>query len=396
MTLRVRGAIAVAAVIAVFAATASAATGGVTTLGGFVMHEQRTHVIFWNPVGAGLQFDPGYEQLIDTFLRQVGMASGSAGNEFGLIGQYGGPGGPATYNSTFAGAVQDADPVPAGAGSACHEPSPPPLGDGPGWTTCVTDSAIQAEIENVVRARHLPTGFEDIYFLVLPNGFASCFGDGPSDCALGGDANDGYCGYHADIGSARIVYAVIPFNALAGHCRSDRPRPNGSTADPTISTIAHEFAEAATDPLGDAWSDDSGDEIADICLKSFGPDLGGSTGSAAYNEVIDGGHYYLQELWSNFGDRCAAAAPPGHVAIAVAGSRRPAPGQLVTIAARAAARGRKIVSYAWTFGDGRRRRSRRPQISHAWSVAGRYTLTVTATDSWGDRVSARRRIRVVG
>jgi hypothetical protein len=256
----------------------------------------------------------------------------------------------------------------------------------------VNDAGLQSELESVVHAHGLPTGFKDMYFLVLPRGFGSCFGDGPSDCALGGDANAGYCGYHADIGSARLLYAVIPYNAVDGHCRSDKPRPNRSTADPTISTIAHEFAETATDPLGDAWTNDSGNEIADICLKRFGPALGGSSGDTAYNEVIAGGHYYLQELWSNYGNSCAAAAPAGHVSIR---APRWAPrGTRVHLIAHASAPGRRIVCYRWTFGGGAGRRRARPETTRAWTRIGNYTVTVTATDSWGDRVTARRSITI--
>jgi hypothetical protein len=368
------------------------ARADVSTLGGPVMHVQRTHVIFWNPAGAGLQFDPGYEQLIDTFLRQVASASGRPDNEFGLLGQYHGPGGPAAYDSTFAGAVDASDPVPTGSGSGCHEPPPPPAGEGPGWNVCVNDAGLQSEIRRVVQTERLPVGLEDIYFVVLPRGFASCFDSGPSDCALGGDAQDGYCGYHADIGSARILYAVIPYNALAGHCRSDQPRPNQNAADPTISTLAHEYVEMATDPLGDGWTDASGNEIADLCLRKFGPALGGSSGDTAYNQTIDGGHYYLQELWSNYGHRCAAAAPADRVRIAA--PTYALPHVRTALLARATAPGRRVISYAWTFGDGALRRRRLPRTGHTWVGRGRYTITVTVTDSWGDRATATRSITV--
>ena len=80
-----------------------------------------------------------------------------------------------------------------------------------------------------------------------------------------------------------LLYAVIPYNAVPGHCQSDNPRPNGSTADPTISTISHEHSEMVTDPVGDAWIDSSGSEDGDLCLTSFGPAIGGS-GASAWNE----------------------------------------------------------------------------------------------------------------
>jgi hypothetical protein len=379
---------------AIAAIAAPAARANVSTLGGPVMHSERTHAVFWAPAGSGLSFDPAYEQQIETFLARVAAASRTTGNIFGLMGQYRGAGGPAAYASTFGGAVLDTDPLPVGSRSGCSEPLPPPLGPGPGWTVCVDDAALQSELTAVVRARGLPVGLGDIYFLVLPSGFASCIGSGPSSCALGGDADGGYCGYHQEIGSARIVYAVIPYNALTGHCRSDKPRPNSSPADPTISTIAHELAETATDPLGDGWSDDSGNEIADVCLRQYGPELGGSSGSTTYNQAIDGGHYYLQELWSNADHACEPSAAPDRVAIVATGAV--GRGVPVRFAARASGPDRAIVSYAWTFGDGGRSRARGVRVTHRFTRRGRFEVTLTVTDSWGDRASAARRIRIAG
>jgi hypothetical protein len=372
------------------AVTTPAANANMSTLGGPVMHSERTHVIFWQPAGTALSFDPAYEQQIETFLRHVGNASRSSNNVFGLMGQYRGPGGPAVYASTFAGAVVDTDPLPAGSGSGCHEPLPPPLGEGPGWTVCVNDAGLQSELAAVVHGRGLPVGLQDVYFLVLPDGFASCLESGPSDCAVGGDANNGYCGYHQDIGSSRILYAVIPYNALAGHCRSENPRPNASPADPTIATIAHELAESATDPLGDGWTDNAGNEIADICLRKYGPNLGGSSGSTAYNQVIDGGHYYLQELWSNADRLCEPAAAPDRASIRA--PARAGRGVAVTLSARASAPGRRIVSYAWSFVDGASARGR--QVQHTFGRGGRSKVALTVRDSWGNEVSASRRITV--
>ena len=63
----------------------------------------------------------------------------------------------------------------------------------------------------------------------------------------------GFCGYHT-VSSSDTLYAVIPYNAVNGHCQSGNPRPNASTADPALSTISHELAETVTDPYGNAWS----------------------------------------------------------------------------------------------------------------------------------------------
>ena len=51
----------------------------------------------------------------------------------------------------------------------------------------------------------------------------------------------------------------------------DTRLPNGNAAaDAMISVIAHELAEAATDPLLNAWFDSAGYENADKCAWDFG------------------------------------------------------------------------------------------------------------------------------
>ncbi len=355
---------------------AGAARARVDWHGGRVLHSSRGHVIFWAPSGSGLAFDSGYLAVIDAFLARVAAASHSPGNVYGLTGQYGDRGGRAVYASQFLGGVVDGDPLPA---NGCHEPS-----SAPPWRVCLTDAQLQSEIEHVVAAERLPRGPRDIYFLVLPDGFGTCLDSSSSSCALGGPDN-GYCGYHLVTGNG-IPYAVIPYNAVSGHCQSGNPRPNGSAADPALSTLTHEQAEIVTDPEGDAWSASDGEEIADLCLSNFGRRLGGA-GGGAWDEVIDGGHYWLQELWSDASGRCAARAAADRVS--VSGPRRVRAGRRAAFAARAsAAAGRRIVAWLWSFG------SRRPRASHVWRRAGRYRVVVRVTDSWGNWGFAVRVLRV--
>ena len=371
-----------------------ARAANVSSGGGPVMHSQRVHLIFWQPAGSGLVFESGYEQTIETFVDRVVAADHSTSNLFGLMGQYYDQSGPAAYDVSFAGAILDAEPLPTDSGSTCSEPLPPPQGTGPpGWNSCVDDGAIQAEIARVIRAKHLPTGLKDVYFMITPDGLGSCFGSGPSECADGGDANDGYCGYHSATGAPGIVYAVIPYNALAGHCQSTNPRPNGSTADPAISTISHELAESATDPLGDAWYDDSYNEIADLCITNYGPAIGGS-GDTRYDEVIDGGHYWIQELWSDFSGACEPAAEPDRASFSVLARVRSQRGVTVTLAARARDPEGRIASYYWTFGDGQAATSYGVHVSHVFKRAGRYTIVLRTTDTWGNWAFATRRVHV--
>jgi hypothetical protein len=367
----------------------------VSWCGGPVMHSERVHLIYWQPSGSGLAFDPGYEQEIDQFVERLVAADRSTSNLFGLMGQYRDGTGPAAYDFSFGGAIVDTDPLPAGGDSGCSEPLPPPLSTGPpGWSACVNDGGIEAEIGSVIRAHRLTTGIKDVYVMVTPNGLGSCFGAGPTDCADGGDPNDGYCGYHSATGSPGAIYAVIPYNALAGHCQSTNPRPNGSTADPAISTIAHELAESATDPLGDAWTDDSGNEIADLCITDYGRVLGG-TDAGRYDEVIDGGHYWIQELWSNAARGCEPAAKPDRVSFRVTAR---APGKhgtsAITLAASATDPEGRITTYTWSFGDDRTASRSRARITHVFARRGAYTVTLRTTDSWGNWAFATRRIRV--
>jgi PKD domain-containing protein len=336
--------------------------------GGEVLHSNRTHLIFWAPAGSGLTFDPGYESLIETFLKNVAAASHSPTNVYGLTGQYTDSGGPAAYNSVYGGAVLATDRSPA---NGCVEP---PL-TGPGWSVCLTDSQLEAEIEHVVSADRLPTTGTDIYFLLTPDGLGDCEDGTSTSCALGGSDN-GYCGYHSATPDGRILYAVIPYNAISGHCQSDNPRPNSSTADPTLSTLSHEHAETITDPMGDAWIDGSGNEIADLCITDYGPRLGGSL-SGIWDESINGGRYYLQELWSNEDGGCEPRAKPDRASFTFTSGVTA--GKPLSFTARASDPDGSIVGYAWFFGDGRTGSGRRS--SHTFARAGTYRVVLRTTDS---------------
>jgi hypothetical protein len=347
--------------------------------GGPVINSNRTHPIFWEPAGSGLTFDPGYESLIETFLIDVAADSHKTTNVYSLSGQYTDSNGPAAYDSTYGGAVVDNDALPA---NGCTEPA-----TGPGWAVCLTDAQLETELEHLIAADHLPTTNHDVYFIITPNGFGSCTDSGSSSCALGGSQN-GYCGYHSETPSG-IVYAVIPYNAVPGHCQSNNPRPNSSTADPTISTVSHEHNEMDTDPGGNAWIDAEGEEEADLCLTNFGPSLSGS-GGTAWNESIHGGHFFLQDEWSNADGACEPRAKPDSVSFGqVRTSGRP---RLMSFAGRGSDPQGRIVSFEWFFGDGRTAFGRR--VSHTFKTPGAYRVMLRATDSWGNWAYAGRTIRV--
>jgi hypothetical protein len=339
--------------------------------GGPVLHSNRTHVIFWQPSGSGLTFEPGYESLVQTFFVNVAADSHDPNTVYGLTGQYRDGSGAAAYNSTYGGSVDASDPLPP---NQCSET---PV-TGPGWTVCLTDAQLQKEIVHVIGADHLPTGPTDVYFLLTPNGLGSCIDSGSSACALSG-TSAGYCAYHSVTATGLVPYAVIPYNAVPGHCRSDRPRPNGSTADPALSSISHEHSELVTDPSGDAWIDNGGMEDGDLCVATFGAPLGG-TGPLAWNEVIHGGHYFLQEEWSNRSHGCQPRAKPDRVSFGAA--QVPAHPASAAFTAHAADPQGRIVSYRWFYGDGTRGAGH--AAVHHYPHPGVYQVVLRVTDSWGN------------
>jgi hypothetical protein len=277
--------------------------------------------------------------------------------------------------------VTATDPLPA---SGCTEPA-----TGPGWTVCLTDGQLQTEIEHVISTDRLPTETRDVYFLVTPNGLGSCTDASSSSCALGGSVN-GYCGYHSETPDG-IVYAVIPYNAVAGHCQSNNPRPNSSTADPTISTISHEHNEMVTDPNGDAWIDAHGNEDGDLCLTSFGPSLS-APGATAWNETVHGGHFFLQEEWSNADSSCEPRARPD--AVSFISNRVPGRGRMLSFLARGFQPAGRIVAFDWFFGDGRAGFGRR--VSHIFHIPGSYRVMLRLVDSWGNWAFAFHTVHIRG
>jgi hypothetical protein len=350
--------------------------------GGSVLHSNRTHVIFWQPDGSGLTYDPGYQAQVETFLSRVAADSRRPTNVYGLSGQYHDSGGPAAYNSRYAGAVLATDRLPA---DGCSEPPQ----TGPGWHFCQNDFQLQQEIEHVIDADQLAATPRDIYFLVLPAGLGTCEAYGPSYCALGG-TKTGFCGYHSFTTEQRALYAVIPYNAVSGHCQSDHPRPNSSPADPALSTLSHEHNETVTDPYGDAWIDRSDNEDGDLCIKSFGPDLGGS-GPAAWDQVIHGGHYYLQDEWSNEDGSCRPRDERDPISFAA--KSRVSTWTPTRFAAHAGDPDGSIVAYDWTFGDGGHSHGR--VATHRLSHPGSYRVVLRTTDSSGNWAFSARTITVV-
>jgi PKD repeat protein len=356
---------------------------------GPVMHSNRTHVIFWNPSGASLSWDSGYQSLIGAFLTNVAADSHEATNVYALTGQYADTTGQhAVYDSTFAGALQDTDPAPARPASDCTLPPTAP----PNWTICLNKTALETEIGSFVTQHGLPTGLGDLYLLVTPEGFGSCMAAGPDWCSLGGNNADGFCGFHSWFGSPDnpTLYADIPYNAEPYHCQSGNPSPNSNAADLAINTISHEHNESITDPLLSAWFGANGMEMADLCVSNYGPPLEGSSGASASDQVIGTGHYWVQEEWSNDDSGCEAQDEVD--AVDFVSPTIALRGVPVSLSGTGEDPDGSIVSYNWDFGDGLAASG--PNTSHTFTAAGRFPVTLTISDIDGQRESVTKPIVV--
>jgi hypothetical protein len=252
--------------------------------GGPVMHADANYALYWEPTG--FTTTATYKSIIDGYFANVAAAAGTLGNDYGVAMQYFDRSSFIKYNSTFAGAAVDTDAYPP---SGCTAG---------GGQPCITDAQVEAELSSYISSHGLPKGMGTEYFVFLPPGVATCISG--SECST-----NVFCAYHSwfgNGGSTEILYANMPYAGKLT-CASGQ-YPNGDVgADSTLNVTSHENIETITDPTGSSWYDLIGQEIGDKCAWNFGGPLGGSPG-AEYNEVIGGGHYWLQQEYSNLTASC--------------------------------------------------------------------------------------------
>ena len=255
--------------------------------GGSVMRSNTVYAIYWVP--AGYSVSRNYTSVINGFFANVARDSKKHTNVYGTDAQYyekdaHGNTRPIAYSVSVGGSVVDTSPFPS---SGCT----------PAGSVCLTDGQLKTELSKVIRAHGWPSGYSQAYFLLLPKRVDLCMTPGACTYSPSG----GFCAYHSYYGSGPTIYAAIPYAAGLG-CSSGQ-RPNGDDADDTLNGLSHEHNEMVTDPDQAGWIDAAGYENGDKCAWTFGSALGGAAG-AKFNQAIGGGHYYLQEEWSNDGSRC--------------------------------------------------------------------------------------------
>jgi hypothetical protein len=237
-----------------------------------------------------LTFDAKYQTVLNQYFADVAHDSGSANNVYSVATQYSDGTGAVQYQSTVGGAYVSHDPLPA---SGCDDGLDP---------YCLTDQQLETEIQNVLSAKGWHGGLDHIFFLMTPNGVGSCFDSSSIECST-----NAFCAYHSyftNSSSESVLYANEPYEGPYPGCTdSTQGFPSDIDADTTVNTISHEHNEAITDPLTDpaheAWIATDGSENGDLCAYGFGTALGGTEGVDAYNQLINGHRYDLQQEWSN-------------------------------------------------------------------------------------------------
>ncbi len=273
--------------------------------GGSVMRNVTIHTVFWAPAGYHFDGSPGpgvlgYEALIQQFFADVAHDSGSTGNIFSLLNQFGDHSGDGSYQIHYDPAVDsvaDTDPYPA-ATQQCPSPS--------GVATCVTDLQVQKELDKLIGAGGpAARGLTNVYFVLLPPDVDECI-------TIGSCGTTAFAGYHSafSLGHGLTVYSAIPDPQIEFTPPPGSDPEGNAEAEETIDTVAHETVEAITDPVGTGWMDPNGLETADKCENGpqQGAPLGYASDGSPYNQVIDGHQYLIQDIWSNARSGCVQSS----------------------------------------------------------------------------------------
>jgi hypothetical protein len=372
----------------------AAANSPVTYHGGPVLHASSVYTVFWVPPGYSLPAD--YTTLINQYFSDVAHDSYLPSNLYGATVQYyeTRPKRFVSYNVANKGPGIDATPFP---NSGCPNYT---LSDSTQTTVCLTRAQIQQEIAAYVSSHSIPTGMATQVFLFTPQSVGSC--TTKTALSKGGcydpKGNDGFCAYHSHFGSGNqaILYANMPYNyngSTKNICPSGQSPNGNAAADAVLNNVAHEHNETITDPLGTAWYDNRGNEIADKCHLKFGKPLG-STGSGQYNQVINGDRYWLQMLWSNRAKACVQRNNfPQPIVSFTYSPSSPKHGKKVVFKSSVKESGESKWTHRWSFPDGGTATAANPtHVFPGFIFAG--TVVLIVTDTKGDQTRFARTITV--
>ena len=234
------------------------------------------YLIFWEPNSS---VSANYHSLITRYANDIGNSS-----LYQIGQQYKDSFGNSPTNSHLAGTWVDNSAYPS-------------------HTTAATiyDSDIQNEVTRAQAANTgWTSGINNAFFVFTQRSENICIDTAGTQCA-----SNTFCAYHGYFGATTdpTIYAAMPY-AASFKCNPEFSgvTPNADDADQTINVLSHEQMEAATDPLLNAWYDDSTnqEEIGDKCAWTFGP-----VDSRGADVNFNSHPYLLQQEWSNAITGCA-------------------------------------------------------------------------------------------
>ncbi len=366
--------------------------------GGPVMPSNTDILLFWSPKGYAKYGTPGnppeYVTGIEQYWKDLQHDSGGNQNVDSTSTQYGDlTGAFAHYQVTYGGAILDTNPYPK---SQC-----PASG---AVTHCLTDAQIQAEVEAVATANHIPADLEHEIFVITPPHVVGCFSSDAvanyGGCSVGEPPRLAfYCAYHQEtLASPMRFYAFDPYVTnfkYHGQLACDSGNyPNGPSDGAIDGGMAHEHNESVTDPIpNDAWTNGTGanhgEENGDQCGYNYGTPLGTVSRDGhtyQYNQVINGHFYFYQMMWSNNGAQCLQRyTPPASLPTATFTATAAGAGR--TINFDASGSGPSIADFSWQFNDSTPGctttcndtiETTSPTISHTFPLKGTYDVGLAA------------------
>ena len=112
-----------------------------------------------------------------------------------------------------------------------------------------------------------------------------------------------FCGWHGYNGNIKYSWIGVPPSGCPCYSQVSGS-PNGDIAvDSAVSVIAHELAEAVTDPVLNSWYNSYGYENADICSWNFVGRIWYN--NYYYNMVAGGLRYYVQSNYNLATQSCS-------------------------------------------------------------------------------------------
>jgi len=167
----------------------------------------------------------------------------------------------------------------------------------------LSDDDVRDIVADAITSGRLPKDANGVYFVLTS----------PDVGEMSGFCTD-YCGWHTydKIGGADIKFAFIGgverCPNVCTRLRFHSPNDNVG-ADGMASIVAHELAEAVTDPLLNAWYTGRGEENADKCAFTYGTVYTAPNGAGA-NVQWGPRDFLIQQNWVNAkGGYCGLSYP---------------------------------------------------------------------------------------